>query len=68
MKFSASYVLYVAIFIISCNTQTSKQMNNSWPEGIKPPIAEIQPYIRTLHNDTVTDNYYWLNDYFKKRN
>ncbi|MGN6494520.1 MAG: S9 family peptidase [Agriterribacter sp.] len=41
-------------------------MNHSWPKGVKPPIAEIKPYTRTLHNDTVTDNYYWLNDYFKK--
>lgn len=41
-------------------------MNHSWPEGVKPPVAETKPYLRILHNDTVTDNYYWLNDYFKK--
>ena len=37
-----------------------------WPEGIKPPVANTKPYQRTIHGDTVTDNYYWMIDYFKK--
>lgn len=37
-----------------------------WPQGIKWPVAEIKPHNRTIHNDTVTDNYYWMIDYFKK--
>ncbi|MBX3253038.1 MAG: S9 family peptidase [Chitinophagaceae bacterium] len=41
-------------------------MNNLWPGEVNPPVAEIKPHVRVLHNDSVTDNYYWLNDYFKK--
>ncbi len=37
-----------------------------WPEGVKPPMAEIKPFKRILHGDTTIDNYYWMIDYFKK--
>ncbi len=36
-----------------------------WPAA-KAPVAEIKPKQRILHSDTVTDNYYWMIDYFKK--
>jgi len=36
-----------------------------WPLA-SPPIADIKPKQRILHGDTVTDNYYWMIDYFKK--
>lgn len=36
-----------------------------WP-SITPPVADINPYKRTMHGDTVVDNYYWMIDYFKK--
>jgi len=36
-----------------------------WPD-VKTPVAEIKPIARTIHGDTVTDNYYWMIDYFKK--
>jgi len=36
-----------------------------WPD-VKAPVAEIKPTTRILHGDTVTDNYYWMIDYFKK--
>jgi len=37
----------------------------SWPKAT-PPVADKKPYLRSLHGDTVTDNYYWMIDYFKK--
>ena len=40
-------------------------VENKWPDA-KPPIAEIKPFKRILHGDTVVDNYYWMIDYFKK--
>ncbi|MBC7381665.1 MAG: S9 family peptidase [Bacteroidia bacterium] len=40
--------------------------NNQWPKDIMAPVAAIHPVNRTLHGDTVTDNYYWMIDYFKK--
>lgn len=37
----------------------------NWPDA-KPPIAEVKPLSRTIHGDTVVDNYYWMIDFFKK--
>ncbi|MBE8713506.1 oligopeptidase B [Sphingobacterium sp. KB22] len=37
----------------------------SWPDAASP-VAEAKAYERIIHGDTVVDNYYWLNDYFKK--
>ena len=49
----------------ACNS-TEKDMNNyKWPEAT-PPVAEMKPMPRSLHGDTVIDNYYWMIDYFKK--
>jgi oligopeptidase B len=39
--------------------------NYQWPD-LKAPVAAIKPHIRTVHNDPVTDNYYWMIDFFKK--
>ncbi|MGY0039593.1 hypothetical protein [Pedobacter sp. NJ-S-72] len=36
-----------------------------WPAA-KAPVADIKPKQRVLHGDTVTDNYYWMIDYFTK--
>ena len=36
-----------------------------WPDATAP-VAAIKPITRTLHGDTVVDNYYWMIDYFKK--
>ncbi len=37
-----------------------------WPTGIKPPIAEKKPFDVGLHGDKRIDEYYWMNDFFKK--
>ena len=37
-----------------------------WPKNIEPPVCTIQPKELIAHNDIRIDNYYWLNDYFKK--
>nr|WP_157262878.1 S9 family peptidase [Pedobacter steynii] len=50
---------------LSCTNKTNKMEPYKWPAAT-PPVAEIKPFIRTLHGDTVTDNYYWMIDYFKK--
>ena len=31
-----------------------------------PPVAEKKEHIRTIHSDSVPDNYYWMYDYFGK--
>lgn len=60
--------LLVAITIMSmaaCSSDIQKQPYE-WPQGAKPPVAEIKPHVRDLHGDKVTDNYYWMYDYFGK--
>jgi oligopeptidase B len=52
---------------LSCNNKSNvKETSYNWPANIKAPVCEIKPTPLTAHGDTRTDNYYWLNDYFKK--
>jgi len=50
---------------IACTNKDKKMEIYKWPD-VKAPVAEIKPITRILHGDTVTDNYYWMIDYFKK--
>jgi oligopeptidase B len=56
MKKLLSFNLIALFMFSSCS---------DWP-NVKPPIAEKKPFVRTIHNDTVVDNYYWMIDFFKK--
>jgi oligopeptidase B len=57
----------VAMAALSCNNKSNvKETSYNWPANIKAPVCEIKPTPLTAHGDTRTDNYYWLNDYFKK--
>ncbi len=59
----------VVCMLSSCllnNNDVKTKETYKWPEGITPPIAAIKPHNRTIHGDTVPDNYYWMIDYFKK--
>lgn len=47
-------------------TTISQSNAGKWPRTIDPPLADIHPHERTIHGDTVIDNYYWMIDYFKK--
>jgi len=37
----------------------------NWPK-VMAPKAAVYPHIRTIHDDTVQDDYYWMIDYFKQ--
>ncbi|WP_316750429.1 S9 family peptidase [Pedobacter gandavensis] len=50
---------------LSCTNKAQKMEPYKWPNAT-PPVAEVKPLIRTIHGDTVVDNYYWMIDYFKK--
>ncbi len=53
-------------FMAACNNHSDMKTNSyQWPD-VKAPVAEQKPLQRALHGDTVTDNYYWMIDYFKK--
>ncbi|MGR3809676.1 S9 family peptidase [Jiulongibacter sp. NS-SX5] len=40
-------------------------MKYTWPDA-QAPVAEKKDHLRTIHNDTVPDPYYWMYDYFGK--
>lgn len=50
---------------LACTNKDKKMDTYKWPDA-KAPVAEIKPKQRIIHGDTVTDNYYWMIDYFKK--
>ena len=57
----------IAVIISSCNNQTEmKQTAYKWPDSIAAPVCEKKSKELTAHGDTRIDNYYWLNDFFKK--
>lgn len=54
------------LFMTACNNQADQPAPVQWPAAVKAPVADVKPYTRILHGDTVVDNYYWMIDYFKK--
>jgi oligopeptidase B len=55
------------LFILSCtNTSTVNKEPYKWPEGVATPVAEKKPFNLEAHGDTRVDDYYWMNDFFKK--
>ncbi len=59
---SATLLIFAA-----CNQPTPimKPISFTWPSA-KAPVAPMKQHDRIMHNDTVTDHYYWMIDYFKK--
>jgi oligopeptidase B len=53
------------VSMVACKSGIQREPYN-FPEGVKPPIAEIKPHVRDIHGDKVVDNYYWMYDYFGK--
>ncbi len=64
MKRMAVFVSLTAILAFK-ETHVFFNEMYKWP-NVTPPVADINAYSRTLHGDTVVDNYYWMIDYFKK--
>lgn len=60
------FILCTTLFF-SCKQNDSVKLEAyKWPENIKPPVAEKKAHELTAHGDTRIDNYYWMNDYFKR--
>ncbi len=58
---------FAVAVLFSCNSKTpDKTMDYKWPQNIAAPVADKKPKELTAHGDTRTDNYFWMNDYFKK--
>ena len=57
----------IAMIAVSCNNKTNvKKTAYNWPANITAPVTEIKPHTLTANGDVRIDNYYWLNDFFKK--
>jgi oligopeptidase B len=62
-----TFLPIASLIVLSCNTSsTVKKEMPQWDSTIKPPVAEIKPKELVAHGDIRVDNYYWMNDYFKK--
>jgi oligopeptidase B len=60
-------VISTMVGFISCNNKTTEaSMSYQWPQNIMPPVADKKPKSLTAHGDTRIDDYFWMNDYFKK--
>ncbi|HEY0678711.1 MAG TPA: S9 family peptidase [Chitinophagaceae bacterium] len=64
-------ILSTSILIMtSCNNETRVAAETEsaikWPSDVQPPDAEKKPKELVAHGDTRIDEYYWMNDYFKK--
>ena len=64
-------IIIAALVISSCNNNETKELKMTdttykWPDSIAAPIAEKKSKELIAHGDTRIDNYYWMNDYFKK--
>ncbi|WP_353127030.1 S9 family peptidase [Parapedobacter pyrenivorans] len=59
------YLLLMSTVTTACTQEKPSQAAFEWPKAAAP-IALTKPHVRVLHGDTVVDNYFWLNDYFKK--
>jgi oligopeptidase B len=60
-------VLLLLLAAVACNhTTTMEKTTYTWPTNIVAPVCEQKPKELIAHDDKRIDNYYWLNDYFKK--
>jgi oligopeptidase B len=61
-----AFAIGVLLFLTGCHSTPSAPEAGPWPVGIHPPVAVQKPHQRVLFGDTVSDNYYWMIDYFSK--
>ena len=61
-------IIIATVLISSCNNKETEMTKTEykWPDSVAAPVAEKKARELTAHGDTRIDNYYWMNDYFKK--
>lgn len=64
--FLSSLVTLLFFNVITFSQSNMNSQKYKWPDNAKPPVANKKPKEFTAHGDTRVDNYYWMNDYFKK--
>lgn len=55
------FYLLCSVVTMSCTENKQGRFNKA-----TAPIAEKKEHIRSIHGDTVVDNYYWMYDFFGK--
>ena len=62
------YLIVIASLIIfSCNNSSDvKRQSYQWPGNALAPVAEKKAKELVAHGDVRIDEYYWMNDFFKK--
>ncbi len=67
MNFKNILKVTIIMAISSCNNKSTELKSTyKWPDSIAAPVAEKKVKELIAHGDTRVDNYYWMNDYFKK--
>ncbi len=56
----------ILLVLAACQTKTMNREPHAWPEGISAPMAIKKTRTFVQHGDTLVDDYYWMNDFFKK--
>ena len=61
-------VIIAALVISSCNNKEGEMTKTDykWADSVAAPVADKKAKELIAHGDTRIDNYYWMNDYFKK--
>jgi oligopeptidase B len=53
--------------LFSCiDAGITQKRSFQWPQGVSAPVANKKAKELIAHGDVRIDNYYWMNDYFKK--
>ena len=61
------FLLHGLVLMAACQNDSKMKINEyTWPEGLAAPVAEKKAKELVAHKDIRIDNYYWMNDYFKK--
>lgn len=60
-----NYIIIIGAMLATSCADKNGSTPVKWPDSTAP-IAATKAYTRIIHSDTVVDEYYWLNDYFKQ--
>lgn len=66
MKKTILITLALTTILVSCQNKLMDKSPYAWPTGINAPVAIEKLRTFVQHGDTIVDEYYWMNDYFKK--
>ena len=60
------FYLSALLLLVACKQINMEKTPYAWPSNISAPKAAEKLRTFVQHGDTITDEYYWLNDFFKK--